>query len=192
MSPKRDPLPLLQVADRAQLRSWLSANGATSSGVRLAIGKKGRSATSLTYDEAVEEALAFGWIDSTAGRLDDDRYTVMFVPRKPTSTWARTNKARVERLIAEGRMTPAGLAVIEIAKANGSWNSIDLVEDLVMPEELAAALAENPDAQCFWDELPAGQRKLTFRWIASAKREETRSRRIAQAVQAAAEHRRLW
>ena len=192
MSPKRDPLPLLQVADRAQLRSWLSANGATSSGVRLAIGKKGRSATSLTYDEAVEEALAFGWIDSTAGRLDDDRYTVMFVPRKPTSTWARTNKARVERLIAEGRMTPAGLAVIEIAKANGSWSSIDLVEDLVMPEELAAALAADADAQCFWDELPAGQRKLTFRWIASAKREETRNRRIAQAVQAAAERRRLW
>ena len=192
MSPKRDPLPLLQVSDRAHLRAWLSANGATSSGVRLAIGKKGRSATSLTYDEAVEEGLAFGWIDSTAGRLDDERYTVMFVPRKPTSSWARTNKARVERLIAEGRMAPAGLAAIEAAKANGSWMSIDHVEDMVMPEELAAALSENSDAQCFWDALPAGQRKLTFRWIGSAKREETRNRRIAQAVQAAAEHRRLW
>ncbi|MDR3687270.1 MAG: YdeI/OmpD-associated family protein [Coriobacteriia bacterium] len=192
MSAKRDPLPLLEVADRAALHSWLEANHAVSAGVRLAIGKKGGSATSLTYDDAVEEALAFGWIDSTAGRLDDDRYTVMFVPRKPTSTWARTNKARVERLIAEGRMTPAGLAAVEIAKANGSWTSIDRVEEGVMPEELAAALAANPDAQCYWDELPPGQRKLTFRWISDAKRAETRTRRIAEVVRAAAEHRRMW
>jgi uncharacterized protein YdeI (YjbR/CyaY-like superfamily) len=192
MSAAREELPLLAVADRAGLRSWLAANAATSPGVRLAIGKKGRSATKLTYDEAIEEALAFGWIDSTAGKLDDDRYTVMFVPRKSTSTWARSNKARVARLIAEGRMTPAGLAVIEVAKANGSWSSIDRVEDMTMPDDLAEALAADPQAQAFWDALPPGQRKLALRWIGSAKRSDTRARRVAETVRAAAERRRMW
>ncbi len=114
-------LPLLAVADRAELRAWLEHNHASSPGVNLAIGKKGGRATALTYDDAVEEALCFGWIDSTARRLDDDRYTVLFTPRKRGGTWARTNKVRVERLIAEGRMTPAGISVIEAAKADGSW-----------------------------------------------------------------------
>jgi uncharacterized protein YdeI (YjbR/CyaY-like superfamily) len=192
VSAKRDPLPLLEVPGRAELRAWLEANHATSPGVRLAIGKKGGTITTLTYEEAVEEALCFGWIDSTTRTLDDDRYAVMFVPRNPRSTWSRSNKERVERLIAEGLMRPAGLAAIEAAKANGMWDEIDHAEDAVMPDDLAAALGVDPQAQAFWDALPPGQRKLTFRWIGNAKRAETRAKRIAETVRAAAEGRRLW
>lgn len=192
MAARREPLPLLEVADRAELRVWLSEHHATSGGVRLAVTKKGRTATSLTYEEAVLEALAFGWIDSTAGRLDDDRYVVQFTPRKHGGNWARSNKARVEQLLAEGLMTPAGMAVIEAAKADGSWEAIDDVEDMTVPDDLAAALAEDPLALAFWDALPPGQRKLSLYRINGAKRPETRAKRIAETVRAAREGRRQW
>ncbi|HEY5540294.1 MAG TPA: YdeI/OmpD-associated family protein [Coriobacteriia bacterium] len=192
MTPAGASLQLIEPSNRAELRAWLEANHATSLGVRLAIGKKGNTVTTLTYEDAIEEALCFGWIDSTTRRLDADRYAVLYTPRKRGGTWARSNKARIERLIAEGLMRPAGLAVIEAAKADGSWNSIDHVEDMLMPDDLAEALAENPDAQCFWDALPPGQRKLAFHWIGSARRAETRAQRIADTVRAAAEGRRMW
>ena len=191
-TPGRDSRPLLEVADRSQLRAWLEANHATSPGVRLAVGKKGNTVTALTYEDAVEEALCFGWIDSTASRLDADRFAIFFTSRKRGGTWARTNKERAERLIAQGLMRPAGFAAIEAAKADGSWNSIDDVEDMVVPDDLAAALAENPEAQRFWDALPPGQRKLGLHWVGSAKRAETRARRVAETVRAAAEGRRMW
>jgi uncharacterized protein YdeI (YjbR/CyaY-like superfamily) len=192
MTAKRELLPLLEVADRAELRAWLEANHASSPGVRLAIGKKGGRVTTLTYDDAIEEALAFGWIDSTANRLDEHRYSILFTPRKRGGTWARTNKARIERLIDEGLMTPAGLAVIDAAKADGSWESIDQVEDMVMPDDLAAALDAEPGARAFWDGLPPGHRKLALYWIDNAKRAPTRARRIAASVRAASEGRRMW
>ena len=192
MNAKRDLLPMLEVADRAELRAWLEENHTSSPGVRLAIGKKGGSATRLMYEDAVEEAVAVGWIDSTSGTLDADRYVVMFVPRRRGSNWSRSNKERVERLTAAGLMRPAGLAAIEAAKADGSWCSIDHVEDMVMPDDLASALAADPEAQAFWDALPPGQRKLAFYWIGSAKRAETRDKRVAETVLAAAEGRRMW
>jgi len=192
MTPKREPPPLLEVANRAALRAWLQANHATSSGVQLVVGRKGGHTTELTYNDAIEEALCFGWIDSTGHRLDAERFTLTFSPRKRGGSWARSNKERVERLIAEGLMTPAGLAVIEQAKADGSWKSIDDVEDLVMPQDLAAALAHEPKAQAFWDALPPGQHKLAFRWITMAKRAETRASRVAETVRAAREQRRIW
>jgi uncharacterized protein YdeI (YjbR/CyaY-like superfamily) len=184
-------LPLLEVRGRDELRAWLGANHATSSGVHLAIGNKTGTATALTYEQAVEEGLAFGWIDSTSHALDADRHTVLFTPRKPGGNWAASNKARVERLIAEGRMEPAGLAVVEAAKADGSWNLLDDVEALVVPPDLAAALETDPAAARGFAERPPGQRKLALYWIASAKREETRSRRVSAVVRAAAEGRPL-
>jgi uncharacterized protein YdeI (YjbR/CyaY-like superfamily) len=189
MTPQRAELPVLEVASRSELRSWLESHGSTSPGVRLAIGKKGNTVTTLTYEDAVEEALAFGWIDSTAGRLDDARYTVLFTPRKPGGGWARTNKERVERLTASGLMTPAGLAVIDAAKADGSWTLLDEVEDLIVPHDLARALAENPAAERFWSGLGSSARKIALYRIASAKRPETRAKRIAETVADAAEGR---
>ena len=190
MAAARD-LPVLEVPDRAALRAWLEANHAISAGVRLAIGNKGSTATALTYEEAVLEALAFGWIDSTAHALDAERHTVAFVPRRRGGTWARTNKARVERLTADGLMTPAGLAVIEAAKADGSWTTLDDIEALVVPPDLSAALSAEPDAERAFHSRSAPQRKLALYWIASAKRVETRARRVADIVRAAAEGRPL-
>lgn len=185
-------LPLLEVHDRAELRRWLEANHATSGPVHLAVTNKGGKLTELTYEQAVEEALAFGWIDSTAHALDAQRHTVRFGRRQPGGTWARSNKERVERLAAEGRMAPAGLAVIEAAKADGSWTRLDDVEDLIIPADLATALAAEPGAETGFAARPASERKIALGRIGQAKREETRTRRVSETVRAAAEGRRLY
>jgi len=181
-------LPFIEPANREEWRSWLQEHHA-SSGVWLAVGKKGGRVTTLTYDEAVEEALCFGWIDSTVNRLDDDRFRQLFTPRKPNSSWAPSNKARVARLIAEGRMTPAGMVVVEAAKRDGSWDLLEDVENLVMPEDLLAALAATPGASAGFATLPESQRKMALYWIQTAKRAETRTNRIDRTVQASLEGR---
>jgi uncharacterized protein YdeI (YjbR/CyaY-like superfamily) len=186
--PAKPQPPLLEVGSRAELRAWLAENHASSPGVLLAIGKKGNTVTTLTYDDAVEEGLCFGWIDSTARKLDEHRYTALFTPRRPGGTWAKTNKARVERLAAEGLMTPAGFAVIEAAKTDGSWDLLTDAESLVIPSDLAAALAAAHAAGSF-DALPVSQRQMALYWIASAKRPETRAKRIAATVETAVDNR---
>lgn len=181
--------PLIEPESRAAWRAWLKANHSRSEGVWLAVGKKGNTVTSLTYDDAVEEALCFGWIDSTVNRLDEHRFRQLFTPRKPGSTWARTNKERVERLTAAGLMTPAGLAPIEAAKADGSWTLLDEVDSLIVPADLAAALGADPAAQRGFSAFPDFQKKQVLYWIATAKRPTTRAKRIAEIVEAAAEGR---
>ena len=183
--------PLLEVADRAQLHAWLEANHATSAGVNLAVSRKGGHATRLTYDDAIEEAIAFGWIDSTAHPLDAERHTILFTRRKRAGNWSRSNKDRVARLTAEGRMRPAGLAAVEAAKADGSWSRLDDVEALIVPADLADALDRSPDAARAFASRSESQRKLALYWIGSAKREATRAARIANVVLAAAEGRPL-
>jgi uncharacterized protein YdeI (YjbR/CyaY-like superfamily) len=184
-------LPVIAPASRAEWRSWLEANHDSVDAIRLAIGKKSSRVPALAYDDAVEEALCFGWIDSTAGRLDEDRYTVLATPRKRGSVWSRPNKERVARLIAAGLMTPAGLAPIEAAKADGSWEALDTVEALEEPADLTAALDAEPAARAAFDAFPPGSRKLALYWIAQAKRPETRARRIAETVAAAARGERV-
>jgi uncharacterized protein YdeI (YjbR/CyaY-like superfamily) len=184
-------LDLVELPDRASWRAWLEADHAGSPGVWLAIGKKGRTRTALTYEDAVQEALCFGWIDSTTQRMDADRYKQLFTPRKPSSTWSKSNKARVERLVANGLMRPAGLAAVEAAKANGSWNLLDDVEDLVVPADLAAALEADPDAARHFAAFPDSARKMALYWVSSARRPETRAKRIAHVVSLAAAGRRL-
>lgn len=188
MTPQpRQPLPVLEVRDRASLRAWLEANKDTSPGVRLAIGRKGGSATALTYTDAVEEALCFGWIDSTAGRLDADRFTVLFTRRRPGSGWSRSNKDRVARLISNGSMTEAGLAVVDAAKSDGSWNALDDVEDLIVPADLAEALACDETARVGFEAASESARKMALHWIAGAKRPGTRTNRIGEVVRRAAQ-----
>lgn len=177
---------LLELPDRDAWRRWLEANHDRSKGVWLAIGKKGSTATRLMYDEAVEEALCFGWIDSTVRKLDAQRSQQLYTPRKPNSTWAASNKRRVDKLIAEGKMTPAGMAAVEVAKSNGSWTLLDEIEAMVMPDDLTEALAATPDAAEGWERVPVSQRKIALYWIATAKRAETRARRIAETARAAA------
>jgi uncharacterized protein YdeI (YjbR/CyaY-like superfamily) len=175
--------PLVEFIDRAAWRAWLETNHSTSGGVWLVM--KRREARLGTYEAAVEEALCFGWIDSTAGRVDEERGKLYFAPRKSNSGWAATNKARLERLMAAGRMAPAGLAAIERAKANGSWTMLDSVERLEVPPDLAAALDARGPAAANFAAWPPSVRKQALGTIAQARRPETRLVRIRKVVDAA-------
>jgi uncharacterized protein YdeI (YjbR/CyaY-like superfamily) len=180
---------MVTAADRAAWRSWLETHGETSAAVWLVYYKKGAGRPSITWSEAVEEALCFGWIDSKAKPIDDLRYRQYFSPRKPKSPWSTINKASVERLIADGLMREPGLRAIERAQANGSWSALDDVEALVIPDDLATAFAAAPGTREEFDRLSRTNRRIILHRIATAKRPETRARRIAAAVAAIAEDR---
>jgi uncharacterized protein YdeI (YjbR/CyaY-like superfamily) len=176
-----DDKPMVEVGDRAAWRAWLAANHASSSGVWMVTARaRKRAPVGLDYEAAVEEALCVGWVDSTAGVVDDQRGKLYFAPRKAKSPWAASNKARVERLIASGRMQPAGLAVIEQAKANGYWTILDSVERLELPADLVTALDGAPLAAATWAAWPPSVRKQQLAQIAYAVRPETRAQRIAK------------
>lgn len=181
-----DGKPYVGPFDRAAWRAWLIANHAESSGVYLATWRKASGRTSVPYEEAVEEALCVGWVDATLRRLDDDRSILWFAPRRPKSGWARTNKARVERLTAAGLMLPAGLAAVEEAKRSGTWTMLDDVENLVVPDDLAAALEGLPPARANWDAFSKSARRGILEWIRQAKRPETRAKRIHETATMAA------
>ena len=180
--------PTIFPATRAEWRAWLEVHHTASRGVLLIYGKKGGRAGGIGYEEAVEEALCFGWIDSKAKSVDAERSLVTFTPRKPGGTWAKSNKERVARLIEQGRMTPAGMAKIEQAQADGSWDVLDALEDPTPPEDLAAALAANAEAARNFAAFSPGTRLVYLRWIRTAKRPETRARRVAETVRLAAQN----
>src|SRR5215203_1830573 len=173
-------------ADRAAWRRWLAAHHATSPGIWLVFDKKSSRPDRLAYGDAVEEALCYGWIDSTVRTLDDARYVQLMAPRKPKSTWSRSNKVRVERLLAQGLMAEPGLASIERAKANGSWESLDAVEALIVPDDLTKALRALPGAAKNFAAFSPSARKGYLHWISQAKRAETRADRIAHVARLAA------
>jgi uncharacterized protein YdeI (YjbR/CyaY-like superfamily) len=172
--------PLVDWVDRAGWRAWLATNHATASGVWLVMNRQ--EARSSLYELAVEEALCFGWIDSTAGRVDDKRGKLYFAQRKANSGWAATNKARIERLIADGRMAPPGLAAIERAKENGSWTLLDSVERLEVPPDLASELRAHSPADANFAAWPPSVRKQVLTSLVQAKRPETRLARIQRIV----------
>jgi uncharacterized protein YdeI (YjbR/CyaY-like superfamily) len=149
--------------------------------------RKQSGRTALTYEEAVQEALCFGWIDSKGSKLDDERTMLWMSPRKRGSGWARTNKVRIEQLLADGLMTPAGLALVEEAKRDGSWTLLDDVENLVVPDDLAAALDAHPGARDRWEGLSRSVRRAALEQIVQAKRPETRARRVAETARLTAE-----
>lgn len=189
-TPMRD-YEQVEVADRASWRAWLAANHESSPGIWLVFYKKASGTNGLSYDDAVEEALCFGWIDSLLRRLDDVRRIQLFTPRKPKSVWSRLNKTRVERLIAAGLMTPAGQARIDAAKANGSWSTLDSIDALEMPADLEIALAANPTARDHFAGFSNSVKKAIYYFIQSAKRPETRARRVADTVEKAARNLRI-
>ena len=178
----------VQPKTRAEWRQWLAKHHDSAPGVWFVVWKKASGNASPSYDEQVEEALCFGWIDSRPQRIDDERAALLFTPRKPKSVWAATNKARVERLIAQERMQPAGLAAIEVAKQNGSWHALTDVDAMIEPDDLVAALAREPAARRHWDAFPPGERKRLLYWITSAKRPETRAKRVEETVTQAAQN----
>jgi len=166
-------------------RAWLDENHETSPGVWLVSWKKHTGRPTVGYEEAVTEALAVGWVDSKGRRLDDDRTMLWLTRRRPTSGWSRPNKERIERLYAEGRMGPAGQAAIDVAKENGTWSLLDDVENLVVPDDLAAELDRHPGAGEAWDGFPRSVKRSILEWIVTAKRQETRRARIAETAEKA-------
>jgi uncharacterized protein YdeI (YjbR/CyaY-like superfamily) len=178
----------VHAADRAAWRAWLAEHAADSSGIWL-VYDKGRGRR-LSYDDIVEEALCFGWVDSRPRTLDGTHAMLYVAPRKPRSNWSRVNKERVERLIAAGAVTPAGLAVVAAAKASGTWNALDRVEGGDEPGDLAAALDAAPAARREWNSFPRSVRRAILEWVANAKRPETRARRVAAVVAEASGGRR--
>lgn len=186
-----DDLDQVLVTSRAQWRAWLVQNAGTSPGIWLVTYRRATGRPAPSYDDVVEEALCFGWIDSTVRSRDDRTAMQLLTPRKPTSTWSASNKARVERLIPAGLMTGRGLAAIATARANGSWEALDAVERLEVPEDLTRELDGTPGARAAWDGFPPGARKMMLWHVASAKRPQTRAGRVDAIVQAAAQGRRL-
>ena len=182
--------PLLHPASRSAWRSWLSRHHADTDGAWLARWTKASGRSPLDYEAIVEEALCFGWIDGLVNTLDDGRQAHLMTPRRKGSPWSRSNKDRVDRLVADGRMTEAGRAAIRAAKADGTWSMQDAAEALIEPDELAAALDANPDARRQWDGFSPSPRKALIWWVMSAKRPETRARRVAQIVDEAAHGRK--
>lgn len=179
MPTKPDDLETVQVESRAELRAWLAANHATSPGIWLVTFKKAAGDRHVGWDAIVEEALCVGWIDSKGLKVDAGRTKLLLTPRKPRSPWSALNKRRVDQLVADGLMTPAGLARIDAAKANGDWTAYDAAESLAVPADLAAALEATPAAQTAYDALTESKRKLLLAWVSAAKRPETRANRIA-------------
>ena len=175
----------VQLDDRDSWRQWLESNHATSTGVWLVSWRRSSGRQGMEYEASIEEALCFGWIDGQAAGVDKELSKLYFAPRKPRSAWARTNKARVERLLRAGRMAPAGIAALERAKANGSWEILDSADRLEVPSDLAAALDARPPARDVWEAFPRSVKHGLLAWIAFARRDDTRQRRIETTAAAA-------
>lgn len=175
-------------SSRAEWRAWLEENHTRGEGVWFVSYKKVTGKPRIEYEEAVEEALCFGWIDSKAGTVDDERSRLWMSPRKPKTGWSKPNKERVERLIAAGRMAPAGLAKIEAAKEDGSWTALDAVEALEVPPDLAEALARFPAAANYFEAFPRSVKRNILEWIGNAKTAGTRAKRIDETARLAADN----
>ena len=183
----RENTARFQPATLDEWRAWLAEHHQDRpEGVWLVMWRAGSGGPRIPYDELVEQALCFGWIDSTGRALDAGRTMVWFTPRKARSGWSRLNKQRIERLGAAGEMAPAGLALVEAAKADGSWTLLDAVEDLTVPPDLEAAFAAAPPAGANWDAFPRSAKRAMLLWIVQARRPATRAARVAEVAGRAA------
>lgn len=185
MARKIDTFAFFEPHDRDDWRTWLANNHLECDGVWLVYYKKKSGHRNILYDEAVEEALCFGWIDSLPRALDRERSLLLFTPRKDKSVWSEANKNRVERLLTEGSMAEAGIRKVDIAKRNGSWDALNRSDRLELPEDLLSALASDTGAQTKFLGFSPSVQKNILAWIFSAKRPETRKRRIAETVRLA-------
>ena len=187
-----DPLPVMAVESPQAWDAWLSAHHDGSPGLWLKIAKKGSAGQSISYSDALDVALCHGWIDGQKGRHDDDYWLQRFTPRKPGSNWSKINTERAAALMASGRMRPAGLREVEQAQADGRWErAYQSQSRITVPEDLADALAANPRAREFFDTLDGTNRYAVLYRIASAKRPETRAKRIGTFVAMLSEHKKI-
>lgn len=173
---------------RAAWREWLAHNHGEDQSVWLIIYKKDSGVPSLTYDEAVDEALCYGWVDSLPNKRDEASYYQRFSRRNPKSNWSAVNKAKVERLRAAGLMTEAGEAMIALAMRTGTWTALDQVEALTVPDDLLAALHAHDGALGHFEAFPKSVKRAILEWINNAKKEDTRAKRILETATLAAQN----
>lgn len=169
-------------------RAWLAQNGRTEKEVWLVIHHKGSATPSVGYGESIEHALCYGWIDSHARKRDAESFLLRFTPRSPRSTWSRVNRQRAVRMIERGLMTEHGLAMIELAKARGTWEVVPAAEAETVPDDLRQALDGDEAARTHFAGFPPSSKRLILQWIATAKRPETRQRRIEHTVELAGQN----
>lgn len=179
----RDDLPTLTFDTQANFRSWLNKNHSKEPGLWVKYAKKASGIKTIAYQEAVEEALCYGWIDGKVRTVDENYYVQRFTPRRKRSNWSRINRDKAEKLIASGRMKPAGLAEVERAKTDGRWEAAyESSSTMTAPDDFINALAKSATAQKFWESLNNSNRYAILYQIHDAKKPETRARRIAKFV----------
>lgn len=182
--------PVVHAETREQWREWLTLNAASARGVWLCSWRTPTGRPRCPYPEAVEEAICFGWVDSTGATLDEERGLQLYTPRRAKSSWTRLNRQRAADMEAQGLMTDAGRRAIAAAQANGWWTILDSVEDLIDPPDLSVALDREPLARAVWEAFPPSARKQMLWSIVSAARDDTRAARISRIVSEAAAGRR--
>jgi uncharacterized protein YdeI (YjbR/CyaY-like superfamily) len=188
----RDSLPVIAFTSRAKWKAWLAKHHSTSSGLWLEIAKKGSEIDSVSYAEAIEVALCFGWIDGQKAAADDDHWLQRFTPRKPRSRWSKINRDKATALIERGEMQPAGLRQVDAAKRDGRWDAAYAGQrTMTVPTDLRDALKRNARARAFFETLDGANRYAVLYRIHDAKKPETRAARIEKYVQMLAEHRTI-
>lgn len=182
--------PIIYIKTRVEWRQWLVENHQSTQSVSLICNTKKSGLPTVAWSELVDEALCFGWIDSTRKSIDKHRFTQLFSKRKPKSTWSKVNKEKIKLLIENGRMTPAGLAVIDIAKQNGSWSILDDVEELIVPDDLEKAFEKHSGSRDYYLSLSKSVKKMMLQWLVLARRPETRKKRIAEIAELAGQRKK--
>jgi uncharacterized protein YdeI (YjbR/CyaY-like superfamily) len=185
---KKDGIDTFYAESAADWRAWLEANHRTSQSVWLIIYRKNAGTPSVYYDEAVDEALCFGWIDSKPNKRDEESFYQFFSRRNSRSNWSGVNKQKVVRLLASGKMAAAGLEMIEIAKRTGTWTALDEVEKGIIPPDLRDAFDKYPGSAENFEAFPISARRGILEWIQNARRPATRSRRVDETARLAGQN----
>lgn len=185
MKMEKKEIEIFYPTNQTDWRKWLEENHVSEQAVWLVFYSKKSGIKSITWSDAVDVALCFGWIDSKKVKIDAETSHQFFSKRKPKSTWSKINKNKVEKLIEQGLMTEAGFASIAIAKQNDSWTILDEVEELIIPADLEAAFADKPNAKDFFLSLSKSVKKIILSWLVFAKTTETRQKRITEIIERA-------
>ena len=182
---KKEEVEIFYPASQQEWRQWLQGNHRSKQSVWLVYYKKKAGMPTITWSEAVDEALCFGWIDSQAKPVDEEKYMQFFCRRKPNGTWSKVNKEKIKQLVEAGLITQAGLETIAAAQQNGSWTILDEVEELIIPEDLAKAFDTRPGAQDYFLSLSKSVRKAILQWLVLARQASTREKRISEIAESA-------
>jgi len=187
---EKEDFKSIYLENRNAWRIWLKENHVSEKNIWLKIYKKQSQTPSVYYDEAVDEALCFGWIDSSIKKGNEEFYYQFFAKRNPKSNWSRVNKAKIEKLMSDGLIAEAGLKMIEIAKETGTWTALDDVENLISPPDLQEKLDQNPIAKAYFEAFPRSVKRGILEWLFNAKQAETRQKRIEKIVSLAEKNER--